>query len=229
MYPRKSRPDKDSSDFTVYHPLPFVQYPPLGYQTGSIPDEGTQAVSIDPGIVNFAIRIERRFQDGRVNMVWFDKINFDTEKSERDTSESARVSPIVIFNMTNYFLSLMPMLIESRIVAFEHQIEKYPKMLRVFQHWLTLFLNHIHLFKYPCTLVEVSAKLKTTMLGAPKKLDKNERKKWDIAKALELLEIRQDNRSIDIIKYHKGTSKTKADDLADTVIQLEALILLWGG
>src|SRR3990172_11018807 len=200
MYPRKSQSKKDRQDFIVYHPLPLTQYPPLGYQTGPIPDQGCQCISIDPGIKNFAIRIERRLPDGRVIKIHFDKVDFMPDQVEGDRAESAKINPEAIMAMTNYFLSLIPIMIESRLVVLERQIAKYPKTLRVFQHWLTLFLTHVHLFTYPCIITDVSAKLKTDLLGAPKRMNQNETKQWDIEKALELLALRQEEDSIQIIR-----------------------------
>lgn len=221
---RKSEIKEDKRNFIVYHPFPCTEYPPLGYHLGPIPDEGVQCVSIDPAIKTFAIRIERRYSD-RVVLVHYDKIDF--MPGEKDNKQTAEVNPEVILNMTNYFLTYLPTLIHTRLVVIERQMS--PKILRVFQHWLTLFLTHVRLFKNPCVITDVAAWVKSDVFGAPKRMTRNELKQWDIEKALEVLGKYGDESSINTIKHHRGNTKTKADDLADTVIQLEGLIVLWKG
>lgn len=79
-------------------------------------------------------------------------------------------------------------------------------------------------------IIEFPAYHKTTVLGSQKikkttkkgnvtykNIDKPARKKWCIQKALEILETRNDNNTINIISKSK-----KKDDLSDVICQLQA-------
>ena len=70
------------------------------------------------------------------------------------------------------------------------------------------------------SILEVDPKIKTQKLGAEKGLTKPEVKKWAIRKAYELLGIRSDDVAIGIINE---AMKSKKDDLADTIVQIEAV------
>jgi hypothetical protein len=73
---------------------------------------------------------------------------------------------------------------------------------------------------------EFHAYYKTQVLGAPKEkgkkarwisMSKPKRKKWAVSKATEILELRKDDVTLKILRDAK-----KRDDLADTLIQLQA-------
>jgi hypothetical protein len=217
----------DSSDYIIYYPYPCNQLPPIGQD---IPDEGCQCVSIDPAIKNFALRIEKRYRTGFIETVFMTKIDFS---QYGDVSESkgatTAVDPRILAAATSFLNSLLPVMQESRIVGIERQMAINYKSSRIFQHILTYFLIMVTTFRHPCIIMDISPKLKGRILGAPKNIHKTELKAWGIVKALEISEWRQDKIATQIIKYHKGKSKTKADDIADTIIQMEAWFILVRG
>ncbi len=71
-------------------------------------------------------------------------------------------------------------------------------------------------------IVEVNPQLKGQQLGGPSGHNKPLLKQWAVNEAIRLFTMRNDEKSLQIIN-----SITKKDDLADTVVQIEALFSLW--
>ncbi len=100
------------------------------------------------------------------------------------------------------------------------------KALKLGQHCLSYFALKFGREKY---MIEYPAFHKTEVLGAQKihkgvtkkgvttykSMDKPARKKWSVAKACEILEMRGEDDTLSGL-----TSKAKRDDLADTLLQL---------
>jgi hypothetical protein len=82
------------------------------------------------------------------------------------------------------------------------------------QHYIFSYFKQNYPFKF---VSDISASRKTQALGAPKKMTKPERKKWAVLEAQKVCELRNDIRGIQMLY-----SKKKADDLADSMIQLKA-------
>lgn len=219
----------DKSDYIIYYPNDeyILGYIPINPEY--IPDEGCQSVSIDIGIKHFAIRIEKRYRDGKIIPVLFEKIDFTMYEKVSERTGTTKISPVILMAAQKYIQSIMPILIDSRIIGIERQLSISYKNTRMFQHILSIMLIYVEYFKYPCIIMDINSKLKGQMLGAPKGLRGNDLKKWSIEKALDILKKRDDKHSLDIILKHKGKSKMKGDDLADTVLQMEAWHKLVGG
>lgn len=181
-----------------------------------------RVVSIDPGIRHFAFRIERRPMCHGPSDKYFHpvteamiKIDFKPFLTNNDTGFSS------LYNEVNNFLDRYREWYPTiHMVLVEKQMAINYKMVRLSQHVITYF--HCILKDSPLlpSIYEVDAKLKTQMLGAPKGLTKPEVKKWAIAKADDILTIRNDVVGKDIIK-----KINKKDDLSDTIVQLEAYFL----
>lgn len=172
-------------------------------------------VSIDIGIKNFAIRIEKR-EPRKLTLIFFDKVSFKENESGPCT-----LNPQVINNLIMYLNHIWPFLKIADLVIIERQLPQNYKGSCMFHILLSWFLSKQHLLDN-CVICDVHSKLKSKMFNAGK-MSYNELKKWSIDKAIEILTAYGDHKSLEIIRLHKGASKTKADDLADTVIQLEAL------
>ena len=226
MDSRKIVVKDDTTDYVVYYPFPCYALPPVG---DDIPETGCQSVSIDPAPKNFAIRIERRYRTGHIEPIYMDKIDFSTYGDASESTGTTVIDPRMIAAITHYLQLLLPMMIESRIVGIERQMAKNYKATRIYQHILTFFLMSVPSFTHPCLIMDISPKLKGKILGAPKGLNHNGLKKWGIEKSLELLGWRNDQWSRQVILHHRGKSQTKADDLADTIIQMEAWFIFVGG
>jgi hypothetical protein len=86
--------------------------------------------------------------------------------------------------------------------------------LKLGQHCFSYFIFHYANFK---KTIEFPAYYKTKILGAHKKMNKQERKAWAVSKALEILADRNDEETMLTI-----TSRKKRDDVADALVQLQA-------
>lgn len=216
----------DTTDYVIYYPFPCTELPPIGL---NIPDEGCQCVSIDPAIKNFALRIEKRYRTNYIETIYFVKVDFSQYGDVSESTGTTVINPQILSAATSLLISLLPFLNETRIVGIERQMAVNYKSSRIFQHILTFFLMAVRSFKYYCVVMDISPKLKGKVLGAPKGLSYNGLKEWSINKSLEILSWRNDQIGIKIIMEHRGKSKTKADDLADTVNQIESWFILMGG
>lgn len=226
MEGRKITVKDDFTDYVIYHPFPCTTLPPIGCD---IPDGGCQTVSIDPAPKNFAIRIEKRYRTGYIEPVYMEKIDFSEYGNASESTGTTVIDPRMICAITHYLNSLLSTMKETRIVAIERQLAKNYKATRIYQHLLTYFTMIVPTFTYPCVVMDISPKLKGKILQAPKGLNHHGLKKWGIEKAIEILILRNDQWSLDVINSHRGKSQTKADDLADTVIQMEAWFIHVGG
>jgi hypothetical protein len=85
---------------------------------------------------------------------------------------------------------------------------------QVVQHFIFSYFKDLYgTFKY---ISDISATRKTQVLNAPKKMTKLERKKWAVVEAKKVMTLRKDEQGLKIL------STTKADDLADCLLQLKA-------
>lgn len=82
------------------------------------------------------------------------------------------------------------------------------------QHCYSYFIFQYAHFK---TTIEFPSYHKTRVLGAVKRMGKKERKSWAVNKAMEILADRNDETTMAAI-----TSRKKRDDVADTIVQLQA-------
>lgn len=227
MFAKSNNIKDDSSDYHIYYPCPLSVMPPV--QSHEIPSDGCVCVSIDPAVATFAFRIERRYANSYVETIYMHKLDFKNYDNVTKTGGTTQIDPRILTNVTQFLESMLPYMQEARIVALERQMAINYKATRIFQHTLTYFMLKAPTFTYPCIVMDISAKLKGRMLNAPKNLNYNGLKEWGIDKALELLKIRGDTFALETLKYHRGKTKTKADDLADTVIQMEAWFILVNG
>lgn len=226
MFGRQVSVKDDSTDYIIYYPHPLTFLPPVSLD---IPETGCQILSIDPAIKNLAIRLEKRYSTGYVETLYMERLNLSDYGDTSDTGGTTKVDPQILTILTQFLTALLPHLRETRIVAVERQLAVNYKSSRIYQHILTFFMIHAPTFQHPCIVMDIDPKLKGKILGAPKGLNKYGLKQWAIEKALEILTIRGDQRAIKCITDNRGKSKTKADDLSDTVIQIEAWFILVGG
>jgi hypothetical protein len=174
-------------------------------------------LSIDPAIKNFAIRIERRC-NGMIEPLLFELIKLGSGKREKVEN--------VIINLHNYLVSKIDLMSNVRIVLVETQMDKTP-MIKI-QHHLIAFFMHHPIFSNTY-IIEVSPKLKSSAFGCPKGLNKYALKRWSVEKAKQICIENNDELSHEILCSHKKTKKNnlglKDDDLADTIVMLEAFLL----
>lgn len=168
-----------------------------------------QFISIDPGVVNFCFRIERRYKDGRIIPIAFWKSQF---KSNTYT------------NLLKKLDEYIPYYKDTHVVIIEKQPPRSILINRVMQHALTYFMVRMQDYPLLPMIIEISSKVKGNELGCPYNTNL---KKWASVKARELLALRNDEWSISVMDYWKKSTsipknERKDDDLADTIVMIEA-------
>jgi len=146
---------------------------------------------------------------------------------------SIKLDPETFHNMTDVLDKYQEIWDQCSVFIIEKQMQFgkqiNPMAMKLGQHCYSYFAFKYGRFK---EIIEFPAYHKTQILGAAKiqnakktksgknsykAIDKPTRKKWCIAKAIEILEKRDDQVSLDQIKKSK-----KKDDLCDVICQLQA-------
>lgn len=203
----------DKTPYTVYYPHTIVSTERKWTQSYY------QVVSIDPARKNYALRIERRYHNGWITPVVFDKVSIESIQQEGDT---------IICNtyqvLTEFLSRYEQFYDECHFIMIERQLPQNYKATRIAQHSISYFSIRLHNKPLLPSIVEVDPKLKGKVLGAPKGINDKQLKKWAVEKARELLNIRKDEFSLQVLD-HFGN---KQDDLSDTICQIEAVFICWG-
>lgn len=171
-------------------------------------------VSIDPGIKNFAIRIER------INFL--NKLDYTVEYFDLiQIEENKNVSKLTLIKKLNdVLISLNESMNDSHFILIEEQLGVNSKLIVIFHHMLSYFLN---CGRYEsCNVVAVNPKFKSKKLNFPKFKGK-ELKKYTVKYIIDLFEERNDVESLRRIKSTK-----KQDDLADTKAMIESFLIELG-
>jgi hypothetical protein len=181
-------------------------------------------ISIDPGVTNFAIRVEERNvkTPGPIKTLHFDKIGL--KKDEQELSKDL-VCPVYSF-ITTYLDKYLDLFKTCHMVIIEQQLPVNYRAVRMSQHSLAYFMIHLKDIKPQLAMFfEVKPQLKGRELGAPPTLNERGIKSWAVEKARELLTDRGDKVGLDILDRKDPITKRKEkkDDLSDTVCQIEAL------
>jgi hypothetical protein len=147
-----------------------------------------------------------------------------------------KLDPITFHNMTEVLDRHRDVWDKCSTFIIEKQMQFgktiNPMAMKLGQHCYSYFAIRYGRFK---NVVEFPAYHKTQVLGAAKiagrktktgktsykAIDKPARKKWCIAKALEIMEARGDSVSVELIRKSK-----KKDDLCDVICQLQAWKIL---
>ena len=169
-------------------------------------------ISIDPGVVNYCLRVEHRYNNGKVVTANMSLVEFDRKDHDRYRKLSDFLDSITEYIKACHF------------VFVEEQMRSNTDVLRMSQHTLTYFMMATR-NKYNLPLVyEVNSKLKTNVLAGPPKPGESRKKgwtkKWAISHAKQILNDRDDNEALERIR-----SSRKKDDLCDVVVQAEAAIM----
>lgn len=203
----------DKTPYTVYYPhdKPNEQ---RNWDQGYY-----QVVSIDPARKNYAMRIERRYHDGKIIPIVFDKVAIESFEVKE------KITICNTYQMLTAFLDkYLQFYYDCHFFIIERQLPKNYKATRIAQHTISYFsvkLQNAHLLP---SIIEICPKLKGKVLGAPGGINDKQLKTWAVEKARELLAMRQDKSSVDVMNHFHN----KQDDLADTICQIEALFICWG-
>jgi len=198
-------------------------------------------ISIDPGRVNLCFRIERRPITGKlesvevlhhenVNFKQYERVNtIDGKKTQKQSHYVSQLYSKItayIHNMrekinkehSDEFVDIFD---EVNMVLIERQLEDNHKSSTVAQHLISIFQTLLYKSPMRPVICDVDSKMKTNVfVTRGKSLGKTERKHWAIEKALQLSFLRKDWISFHNIIHAVGD---KRDDLADTIVQLEAM------
>ena len=179
-------------------------------------------VSIDPGIINFGIRIEKRpvgVNVWNVQPLHYENKNFEECKKNPET----HISPLYR-SISEYLNSLSSTIKKAHIIIIESQMVVNINMIRCSQHIITHMLDTLSESELCPMILEINSTTKTIYLGAPKNLNRKQVKDWSIEKALQLSYIRKDWVSFFAIL---DAARNKSDDLSDVIIQIEVICLLF--
>lgn len=183
-------------------------------------------VSVDPGVTHFAIRVEERNikHNDVITTLFYDKVGLKKEEQELDNDNVSK-----IFTFIQDFLDKNKELFKTcHIILIEKQLPINYRATRMSQHVLTYFMvllkNELTL---PCFL-EVSPTLKGKQLGSPPNINERGLKQWAIEKGTELLTMRNDKVGLQVLQRKINGRKEKKDDLADTILQIEAIFSYFG-
>ena len=225
MY-RKKTPLKEQctkNDFSILSRHTAIHLEDVSYH---------QIVSIDPATDNFGFRIERRHNSKSSNYntlietIVMTKIKFDKIKSIADNNDGKKIQGgcwNIFYDITSYLDHYKKQYEVTDLVIIERQMVDNYNAIRVSQCAIDYFLN-----KYPnIIVVEIDSKVKGKILGY-KQFNDNclggiDLKKWCIIEARALLIKRNDEKGLTILDREK-----KQDDVADTIIQIEALFMMLG-
>jgi hypothetical protein len=178
-----------------------------------------QVVSIDPARKNYAMRIERRYHNGWITPIVFDKVSIESIEE---------TNGVVIYNtyevLTAFLDKYQQFYDDCHFIIIERQLPQNYRATRIAQHTISYFSLRLHNKSLLSSIVEVDPKLKGKILGAPKGINDKQLKAWAVEKARCLLTIRLDEFSLKVLDCFKN----KQDDLSDTVCQIEALFICWG-
>lgn len=178
-----------------------------------------QVISIDPARKNYAMRIERRYHNGWITPIVFDKVSIEAIDE---------VEGITIYNtyqvLTAFLEKYQQFYDDCHFIIIERQLPQNYRATRIAQHSISYFSIRLHNRPLLASIVEVDPKLKGKVLGAPKGINDKQLKAWAIEKARNLLIVRLDHFSIQVLDCFRN----KQDDLSDTICQIEALFICWG-
>lgn len=179
--------------------------------------------SIDPGEVNFAIRIEERYygyeNDGYilkcVNVIYYDCTNIV------GTADVCSYSKLSL-----YFDNIFTILNMCHIFLIEKQLTENYTCVRINQHVVSYLLLKLHDSPLNPTIYDLHPSLKYEVFGLMKiKMSRYERKTKSVEIARDILTTRRDAVSLNILNSFRRHGKLKHDDLADVVTQIEAFFV----
>lgn len=222
------RKERKKEDFCIYDPHTEKGFAPIDRRfkktIGNKSDDYIGIVSIDPGTVNIGFYIFFFWSNGSITSHTLDRLDFSTADRE-ETSDDIKIYNQAIKKLDE-FKEVFP---HVHYILIESQLSKNPNAVRMSQHFITYFSLTVKDLGVKPLIIEISPLLKTELLHGPigktkdqtKSQAKNGRKKWAVMKAKEILEYNDDPfvELFDKKRAKKGEKKIKKDDIADTICQ----------
>src|SRR5579863_1451478 len=175
--------------------------------------------SVDPGICNFALRVEARdFKVKNIRLIAYYNVDLTCGRGvDKKQSLGVNLAPALI-QLTTFLNDLLNIFESCHMFIIERQLPRNFLATRICQHVISFLLIKLDTNKLP-SIIEISPRLKCKMLGAPPGTKGKQLKKWSVDTATKLLEIYKDTTSLQLLKQ-----ANKRDDLADTFCQIEAFL-----
>lgn len=176
-------------------------------------------ISIDPGILNLAIRIERRGPTG-IKALAFQKYVITCDRKGCGTGSKSLLGDsirAVLDSYQEYYPNIDVVCIEDQMYVNEDMC-----VLR------EAIINYFY-YCYPHICVAtISARLKSTLILGGAEYSRSRFQKEEIAVALALCEAREDTMSINVLQQYSLSTEAhdKIHDLCVTINQLEAFCRL---
>lgn len=227
MYKRSLRFNKsvkENSPYTIFNPHSKNENIPLR-SSEIFPDiiPWIQVTCIDPGIYNCGLRVERRYiENGIMKTVTLVQMRLDF--SSKSVTDLIGKDTMHYKNSTNILDEYTDHFITSHYILIESQLPINYDLVRMSQH----IISHISVSVkdkglYPL-IVEIDPKIKTNLLGAPKKMTKTQRKIWAYEKGIELLKKNGEESIANMIMSFK-----KKDDHGDVICFCESWFIIMFG
>jgi len=211
--PKSQKPD--GNDYTIYNPH-TLSLELRNERWGNF----VRIVSIDPGSVNYALRVSLRAR----NKQFYFPPKTEYMENLHFVPKSASIEEVSagIIELLRFLKVALPTFLDCHIIIIERQLPINYRANRFSMATLSFFLDHLADAKYLPIIAEIHPKLKGKMLGCPKGTSENQLKRWSVEKAAELCWCRYDP-ALDIFM-----KKGKRDDIADTITQAEAFSKICG-
>jgi hypothetical protein len=212
-----------------YRLIPFHSQPHEGIDF----NKELVVASFDPGLTNFATRIERRAPGKAPVKLYYEKVNFGGSASTKATQEDGE-NVIDIWGLViDYLESILVFLALVNLFAFEKQMSPNHSVSRMSQHVMTYMMTKFRDVPPYAVMIEIDPRLKTIILepllppelqkGRCRREAKKQReralKKASVALARQFFARDGDTESLALL----DANKKKQDDLADVKVQIEAL------
>jgi hypothetical protein len=180
-----------------------------------------QIISIDPGVDGFAIRIEKRNYDGIIETLVWQIVNcLTTEEKKTGIRVPGRfIDPTGYLNQYfTYYDNCHMVVIEKQLLINTQSVNMSKKII---DYFVAIFKKRPK--DLQPVIYEVNPRIKSCMMDKYFKLNiKNYKnmKTRDINYCRHLLDIRNDKIGFEILQTY---NKTHHDDMANILIQIEAL------
>lgn len=203
--------------------------PPLNYTSHHVHDDVSDRdwgkldemvlVIIDPGKVNFGLRIEKRIKSS----VRVETLVYIRKYLGLDDDDKELIKPVSIFYRDTLRLldQYRDLYKQAHIVLVEKQVRDNYDMTTTGPFILSYFCTLLRNSPLKPLIVEMNPTMKSSILGDPVFLESWDVKTWSIHIARALLVARGDEKGLAIF----DEDKEKSDDKADIVVMPEAFLL----
>lgn len=213
----KNQPTQAKCPYIIFNP--HLDKPALS-STDLYPNTNPyiQLASIDPGIKNCCIRIERRtFDNGIMKVQTLIQIKIDFTLTNSNPDINIGLDTIYYINCLSILEPYIPFFITSQYILIESQLPINYDMVRMSQHLITFLMMSVKNKGLKPLIVEIDSRFKSRIFGAPPKMTKPQLKKWAWEYAVSILKARGDNETANMI-----LTCGKKDDHGDVICYTEA-------